>query len=201
MAILTDPREERYAQERAKGATQIKAFTTAGFPPDDGHASRLNSKPEVKARIAELLERAAKRVEITQAMVLAELAKIGFSDIRKAVKWYSQTNVATVDADDFEGQEATEGLRFAVANQVELISSDDIDDETAAAISEVSMTDKGGLKVKFYDKRSALVDIGKHLGMFKEGLPEPTQVNVNIGDSELARLIVFQLQKAAKAGD
>lgn len=181
--ILTDPREERFAQERAKGVTQIKAFTLAGFPPDDGHASRLNSKPEVKARIAELLERAAKRVEITQAMVLAELAKIGFSDIRKL---------------------------FTPGGN--LLPIHDLDDDTAACLSSIEVVTRkapGGeeaevehvAKIKLWDKKGALVDIGKHLGMFKEGLPDPTQVNVNIGDSELARLIVFQLQKAAKAGD
>jgi hypothetical protein len=29
--------------------------------------------------------------------VLSELAKIGFADIRKAIKWYSQANVAAID--------------------------------------------------------------------------------------------------------
>jgi phage terminase small subunit len=55
-----------------------------------------------------------------------------------------------------------------VANQVELVSSDEIDDATAAAISEIGQSSTGALKVKLHDKRAALVDIGKHLGMFRE---------------------------------
>lgn len=198
MPVLDDPRHELYCQERASGRRIIAAFEAAGFARDTGNATNFNARPAIQERIAEILKASADRVEITQAMVLAELGKIGFSDIRKAVKWFSQTNVAAIDDEDFEGQEASEGLRFAVANQVELISSDDIDDSTAAAISEVSMTDKGGLKVKFHDKLSALEKIGKHIGMFKEAAAEPPQVNINFTDTELARLICFQLTKASK---
>lgn len=183
VGVLTDPREERYAQERAKGATQIKAFTTAGFPPDDGHASRLNSKPEVKARIAELSAAAAERAEITQADVLRELAKIGFSDIRKL---------------------------FTPGGN--LLPIHDLDDDTAACLSSIEVVTRkapGGeeaevehvAKLKLWDKKGALVDIGKHLGMFKEGLPDPPQVNIVMSDAELGRIIAFHLVKAAKAGD
>jgi hypothetical protein len=43
-----------------------------------------------------------------------------------------------------------------------LLSSTDIDDDTAAAISEVRKT-KDGIAIKFYDKRAALAELGKHL--------------------------------------
>jgi phage terminase small subunit len=41
-----------------------------------------------------------------------------------------------------------------VANQVELVSSDEIDDATAAAISEIGQSSTGALKVKLHDKRA-----------------------------------------------
>lgn len=126
-------------------------------------------KPGIAAAIQKAMDERAARTEITADRVLKELAKIGFSDIRRAVKWYSQTNVAAIDSDaDIEALAEEGALRFAVANQVELVSSDELDDDTAAAISEVGMTSQGALKVKLYDKRAALVDMGKHLGMFTE---------------------------------
>ena len=65
--------------------------------------------------------------------------------------------------------EDSEGLVIrAVVNEVVLVDSDDLDDDTAAAIQSVSQTATGGLTVKMYDKRAALVDLGKHLGMFKD---------------------------------
>ena len=175
----------------------------AGYSENRGNAATLKAKESIRARVAEILAAAGARVEITQARVLEELGKIGFSDIRKAVKWHSQANVAAIDNDaDTEALVEEGAIRFAVANQVELISSDEIDDETAAAISEVSMTDKGGLKVKFHDKRAALVDIGKHLGMFKERVEHsgPDGGPIDLGDKDLARLIVFHLSKATKEG-
>lgn len=198
MATLGNARHERFAQNLAKGMTADEAYAEAGFRENRGNAARLKANESVAARVEELLAAAADKAAITKARVLEELGKIGFSDIRKAVKWYSQANIAAVD--DIEGEVEDGTARFAVANQVELVSSDDIDDDTAAAISEVSMTDKGGLKVKFHDKRGALVDIGKHLGMFKE-IHEHTGKDggpIETTDLELARLITFQLTKAAR---
>jgi phage terminase small subunit len=149
--------------------------------------------------VEEILGRAAKRVEIDQARVLAELGKIGFSDIRRAIAWRSNVAVAAIDLDE-EMRAIEEGgeIRHQITNQVELISSDEIDDDTAAAIAEISMTDKGGLKVKFHDKRGALVDLGRHLGMFKD-----RQVHENPGRFAAgtgAPVVIFQLPDNGRGG-
>lgn len=195
---LLNERWERFCQEMAKGTAQHKAYLAAGYKGGPPKASRLAEYPEVKARIAELLNGAAGLVQIDVARVLAELGKIGFSDIRKAVKWGAAVEEAPDVEEELEPQGHGGALkRSRKGSAVAFISSDDIDDQTAAAISEVSQT-ATGLRIKLHDKRAALVDIGKHLGMFKEGQPDPPQINVNIGDSELARLIVFQLTKTTK---
>lgn len=199
MGILRNGRHERFAQELAKGNSAGDAYAAAGFAPHDSNCIRLKNHPDVVARVEEILGRAAKRVEIDQARVLAELGKIGFSDIRRAVAWRSNVAVAAVDLDE-EMREIEEGgeIRHQITNQVELISSDEIDDDTAAAIAEISMTDKGGLKVKFHDKRGALVDLGRHLGMFKD-----RQVHENPDGSPLAPaapVVIFQLPDNGRGG-
>lgn len=93
-------------------------------------------------------------------MVLRELAKIGFSDIRKNVRW-GKTELRVTDAGDDEG-EVTEAYHGRA-----LVGADDIDVDTAAAISEIS-EGREGLKVKLHDKKGAQVDIGRDLGMFKD---------------------------------
>jgi hypothetical protein len=50
-----------------------------------------------------------------------------------------------------------------VANGVAMIDSSELDDQTAAAIATVAQT-RDGIKIKFHDKRAALMDIGRHLG-------------------------------------
>lgn len=173
MPILKNARHERFAQELAKGKSATEAYVLAGYEANEGNAGRLNRNEQVQARVSEILGRAAEKAEITQEMVLRELGKLGFSDIRKAVKWKAHVS-------DMEVDEETDEARMSVTNQVQIIDSEDIDDDTAAAISEISQTDRGGLKIKFHDKRAALVDIGKHLGMFKDDAKNAPAVTVII---------------------
>ena len=51
--------------------------------------------------------------------------------------------------------------------------------EQAAAVREVSVDDRK-VRFKLYDKRAALVDLGKHLGAFKEAEGKPTHDNIEI---------------------
>lgn len=99
------------------------------------------------------------RTQITQDQVLTELAKIGFADIRKVMSWGN----TMLREKPRKGGEA----EMVPYHGLALIDSSEIDDATAAAISEVS-EGKEGLKVKMHDKKGALVDIGRHLGMFTD---------------------------------
>lgn len=57
------------------GANQEGAYVSAGFKPNKAHACRLDARPEVRARIAELQERGAKRAEMTIADLVEQLAE------------------------------------------------------------------------------------------------------------------------------
>src|SRR4051794_27926780 len=62
MPTLINPKWERFAQARAAGETASRAYVTAGFKPNDSHASRLDGNGKVRERIAELQEAAARRM-------------------------------------------------------------------------------------------------------------------------------------------
>ena len=119
-------------------------------------AARLLAKVSIQNAVADHMQARSKRTEITADKVLVELAKIGFADIRKAVKWGDGIPVTNPESGEVE-----------ISNGVSLVSSEQIDDSTAASISEVSQTAQG-IKIKMHDKRAALVDIGRHLGMFTD---------------------------------
>lgn len=108
-------------------------------------------KPNIQAEIQRLQSGRAEKLEITADRVLQELAKIGFADIRDIVSW-EKTGV------DEDGKPA---------HSLSLIGSDEITDNTAAAIREIS-EGPTGLKIKMHDKQAALLNIGRHLGMFKD---------------------------------
>ena len=65
MPVLTNPKHERFAQELAKGKSQVEAYELAGYKPHDGNSFRLSGNERVLARVSELLERSAEKVEIT----------------------------------------------------------------------------------------------------------------------------------------
>lgn len=153
MPVLKNPRHERFAQELAKGKPASEAYTLAGYSPNEGNAIRLKGNEKVQKRLAELLSGAAARAEITIASVLEELGRLGFSNMLDYV---------TVGSDGDAYVDLSKLTR-----------------EQAAAIQEVTVEDfKDGrgedgrdvrrVKFKLADKRAALVDIGKYLGMFKE---------------------------------
>ena len=98
MPVLKNARHEAFAQALAKGKTADEAYEQAGFKADRGNASRLQQKDSILQRVNELLtradtveqkatEKAIEKLAITKERVLAELAKIAFADIRKAVRW------------------------------------------------------------------------------------------------------------------
>lgn len=159
-------KQRAFVQEYLIDLNATQAAIRAGYSEDTARAIGCENltKPNIQASIEAAMKARSDRTQITADRVLTELAKLGFSDIRKAVKW--QTSLITEEDNPDGGDIAV--IKQVVTNNVQLIASEDIDDETAAAISEISQNATGGLKIKLHDKRAALVDIGKHLGMFTD---------------------------------
>jgi phage terminase small subunit len=123
------------------------------------NGSLLLRNTEVAARISEILRGGAERAEITVEQVLRELAKIGFSDIRKVVSWRNELVTRTEKGKDGEPVKV-------VMPRVTIVDADKISDEAAAAVAEVWQTVNGALRVKLHDKHAALVSLARHLGLF-----------------------------------
>jgi phage terminase small subunit len=81
---------------------------------------------------------------------LRELKAIAFSNISKALTWSCE--------------EGGDGQRIKIL----LVPSDKLDEDTAAAISAMSQSSAGALRIKMHNKLAALVVLGKYLGMFDE---------------------------------
>ena len=107
----------------------------------------------ISTRVKEILDRAATRVEITQARVLEELAKIGFSNM------LDYTTIGS-DGDPYVDLAKMSREQAAAVQQIVVEDYKDGRGEDARDVRKITF--------KLADKRAALVDIGKHLGMFKE---------------------------------
>lgn len=76
MPVLSNPRHERFAQELAKGKTADEAYVEAGYQENRHNASRLKTNETIANRISEIQARAASRVEVTRASLIAEAEEV-----------------------------------------------------------------------------------------------------------------------------
>lgn len=180
-------KQQRFVDEYLVDLNATQAAIRAGYSPSTARVIGAENltKPDIDAAIAKRMQERSGRVEITQDMVLRELAKIGFSDIRKVLRW-GNTEVRLV-SDEAEEPSDDDMIPY---HGLALVDSSEIDDNTAGAIAEVSQG-RDGLKVKLHDKKGALVDIGRHLGMFNA----PGHADL---DAELKRLEIAKRKAELK---
>ena len=114
-------------------------------------ASRMLRNVKVKEYINKRIKDREKRTEITQDMVLKELAAIAFSN---------GADFAKVTDD----------------NMVRIVPTDELPEDKKKAISAIKET-KFGINIETCDKVKALELIGKHLGMFKDKVELSGNVN------------------------
>src|SRR5690242_2719587 len=76
MPVLSNLKWELFAQELAKGKSAAEAYEIAGYKPNDGNCIRLKGNERVTARVAEIMNRAAVRTEISIAGITESLLRI-----------------------------------------------------------------------------------------------------------------------------
>lgn len=168
------PKQARFVQEYLVDLNGTQAAIRAGYSARTARqiADENLSKPDIAAAVETAIAERAKRTEITADRVLAEFAKLGFSDVRRIFT-------------------AAGGLQFPT----------EMDDETAAAVQSVEVVtrrvpgDEKQVehihKIKLADKIGALTQIGRHLGMFTDKVEHGGSMNVVIngagtgGDADL----------------
>jgi phage terminase small subunit len=143
---LTD-KQQRFVLEYLKDSNATQAAIRAGYSARtaDRIGAELLGKTWVAAAIAAKQARLASKLEVSAERVIAEFARIAFSDPRQVATWGP--------------------------GGVTLKDSAALTDDAAACVSEVKSkpTEYGNeLTFKLHDKVVALNALGKHLGLFKE---------------------------------
>lgn len=184
------PKQEAFARAFVETGNASEAYRRAYDVSPSTKPETVNRKAvevlkngKVTARVDELQAEIAERHNVTIDRIVKELALLGFSNMLDYIR-------TTADGDAY-------------------VDLADLTREQAAAIQEVVVeeyTEGRGedarnvkrTKFKLTDKRSALVDLGKHLGMFKEireitgknGAPIATDVRITEADRRALREIL-----------
>ena len=143
--MALSPKQRRFVDEYLVDLNATQAAIRAGYSAKTAKqiGSRLLTNVDIAAAIEQAMEARGTRTSVTADKVIKELARLGFSDMRRLMTW------------------GPDGVR--------LLSSDDLDDDDALAVAEVTETttkDGGSIKLKVHDKQAALVTLGRHLGLF-----------------------------------
>lgn len=186
-------KQEAFAQHYALHGDAIEAYKAAGYSWKRMKKETLRVKAAelvahgtVSVLIAELQARKRERAEhvfdITADRILQELAAIGFANMQDYVR---------VDGD---GQPS---LDFSNLKRHQW-----------AAIGEVTIEDietgqRTGKRTKFklLDKKGALVELGKYVGVFEK---DKTDVNINIvsdAATDFDKRLAVLVERATAAGD
>lgn len=147
------PKQARFVEEYLIDMNATQAAVRAGYSARTAHVIGAENltKPEIRDAVdAAKAERSA-RTNITQDMILTELAKVGFSDLRK---------ILTKDGSIQSPHDWDDSTAGAIASMEVVSRSAGTDEEGNREFEYVS-------KIKTWDKLTALDKLGKHLGMFQ----------------------------------
>lgn len=153
MAGLND-KQKRFVAEYLIDLNATQAAIRAGYSEKTARqqASDLLSKPNIQAAISKAMESRSKRTEVNGDRILLELARIGLSDVTKVAQIMRRKDVTSLS----------------------LTPTSEWDDDTRAAVSEISETvNESGqrtIKVKHHPKLPALAMLVRHLGLDKPEL-------------------------------
>ncbi|MEW6751472.1 MAG: terminase small subunit [Candidatus Latescibacterota bacterium] len=141
--MALSPKRARFASEFLVDCNATQAARRAGYSPKTAkqQGQRLLTSVDVQQAVREAQQARSERTRITADRVLRELAAIAFSRLSDVATW------------------SAAGPR--------LRPSEELSEDAAAAVQEVSETAAGRLRVKLHDKTRALDMLGRHLGIWE----------------------------------
>lgn len=180
--MALNDRQKRFVAEYLVDLNATEAAIRAGYSEKTAYSIGFENlrKPEIAAAIQKAIEERQMRTEITQDMVLREIANVAFAngtDFAKVV--CREVPMTTVD-EDGKLQTVTK-----LQQLVEVKDTGKIPPEKRAAIAGIK-EGKYGIEVSSYDKLRALELLGRHLGMFDSKTPQKPESESNLLDRLVA---------------
>lgn len=171
-------RYEIFAREYVLDLNGTRAVIAAGYSPKgaDSKASQLLGNVRVQKLIAELVEKRAKRLDLTADKVLEELSRMGFSNMLDYVKTQPDGS-AYIDLSELTREQAA---------AIQEITVDEYTEGSGDQARPVKRT-----RFKLSDKRGSLELLGRYLKLFGDkadtGTIREVEVRIfQVGDEESA---------------
>lgn len=195
MPALKNQRHERFCRAYVRGKTAGNAaasYAAAGYRPGRENAAALLRRNHISSRVAELQQqvqaaeveanaRALEKYQVNAERVIGELARIGFANMLDYVR-------PTEDGDVVVDLSALDRDRAAAIQEVVVDTYQEGRGDDARDVKRV--------RFRLADKRAALVDLGKYLGLFVERREVKVEHADRSNDELIARLAEIDRQIA-----
>lgn len=172
------PKQQRFVDEYLIDSNATQAAIRAGYSkrtaPEIGRQNLM--KLDIKEAIAKRQKKRSERTEITQDRVLLEVARLAFSDGRKAFDEHNRLKPISQWDDDFG----------AAVSSIEVVTKD-------AGGGEVEYVHK----IKLWDKNAALQKTMQHLGMFEKDNRQKNPLG-GLSDEQLAERIKYLAEQFSR---
>ena len=175
---MLNEKQERFCKEYVIDLNGTQAAIRAGYSENTSQeqASRLLLNVMVQKRIEELKQGIGERLEITADMVVKELWALGVYNVKDFVK--DDNTIA----------------------QLANLERDTVKPVTGIKVTEKTVHFDGGQEItvttelKLADKRAALVDVGRHIGIFeKDNKQKAAPADMSkLSDEDLLKLSELQ---------
>ncbi len=176
------PKQEMFCLEYLIDLNATQAAIRAGYSKKTAYSigNENLSKPEISSRISELAAKRIERASKSADDVIKEIENVGFARLNKVVSFNES------------------GLAF-------VMSSDEIDDATMAALESVEVTEIVGkkdgdndmlkTKVKLHSKMSALNLLAKHHGLVNDKGEDAGTVNLVVNVIDYSKVKITEAEK------
>lgn len=157
MTTLTD-KQKRFVEEYLVDLNATRAAIAAGYSEKTAHSIGHENlkKPDIDEAIQKAMAERSERTKITQDKVLAEYARLSFSNMQDYLR-IDDEGEGTLTLAELDEDQARAISEYTVETHNE---RDPEDNKKTRVVRKT--------KLKLYDKKGALDSVARHLGMFND---------------------------------
>ena len=165
-------KQGKFCNEYLKDLNGTQAAIRAGYSKKSAYriAVELLNKTQIAQNLQKRMALRAKRTDVTADKVINEIAKTAYDKISNYMEYKTIETIVGYTKKD----------HLAIYGYKTVIVMKDSKDVDTSNIEQVSIAADGTFKFKLYSRSDALIQLGRHLGLFTDNVNINADINIGI---------------------